>query len=503
LSRIVLETKGLYKYYDGIPVLKNASLQLCEGEILGVIGKNASAKSTFIKTLTGIIQPDGGEILIDGEPHTVRSTSAARQLGITALYDNAPVMDNMTVADNIFLGVYGSAASSKFYSRLGILDKKSIHQKARELCQQYHFSADVHTKVGTLSLAEKQMVLILKAAAKKTRVLLIDNCFTALDSSDTKEVFKMLRLLQQQGVSMVLISQKYQQILDISTSVTIIEDGQFSPKYSSPRRIQDILPKAEQNPEKSPYPKLRTQKNAVFFECRNLCYKNRLKDISFQVYSGEILGILGASGAGKSTLARALCGDVKAEIGKVFIQGQEVVVHSPAAAKKLGISIISDDTSKFGLIPKLGLTSNIALSNYKKVSVGSAVISAAKCIAQTTKLAARLGIRYAHPGQKVYQLSAGNRQKVSFARAIFSGARMFLLDEPTNGIDDAGRLQIYNIMNELAREGKSVVLFTPDMQEALGMCDRILVLRSGSLVCEVKRNDPTDELLYQYYDCSP
>jgi ABC-type sugar transport system ATPase subunit len=251
-----------------------------------------------------------------------------------------------------------------------------------------------------------------------------------------------------------------------------------------------------------PFPKLPTNKGKVFLSCRNLCYKNIVKDVCFDVYEGEILGIVGISGSGRSTIARLISGDLHPSLGKTFIKGHPVNLKNTSVATRNKITLISDDAIKYMLIPTSNLTENVSLNNYKNVCVKAFpfIIKNRKLKSICLSVITRLGISYQSLDQKAQDLSAGNQKKIAFSRSIMSGSQLFLLDEPTLHVDNAGKLQIYNIMNELSREGKSIVFFTADIDEALGMCDRLLVLRSGAITCEyINDSVPAEEIFEKLY----
>lgn len=488
MANTALEISHVSKYYDGIPVLDDVSFALEQKEILVVIGQNASAKSTLIKILSGLVRPDGGEVLINGKPVVVKSPHHARKLGIMTLYEDVVLPDNLTVAEYLFLGSYAKISA---HGRIGMLNLSEMYRMAQKLTKEYNFNVDVHRKISTLDTSRRQMLPLLRAITQNTKLLLIDNCLGLLDEQDLHEALIILKKLRDSGISILITTQKYYQMFDITSSAIVIQNNHFSEKIKSQEGMDELIKKLSIADNIAAYPKLDVKKGKVFFECRNICYGDKIQNVSFGVAQGEVIGVVGGPGSGRTLLAKVLCGDLRMDIGKIYMDGAEVKLRNPADAKKKGIMMVADNNSGFGLVPQMNLASNIGMSNYDKVSLMRFLISDRKLRAATLDVAKRLSIKYSSTQQRAEFLSSGNKQKLSLARAIFSNTRLFLLSEPTIGIDTAGSIQIYNIVNELAREGKAVIFFTSDIQEAVGMCDRIFVMRKGKVVGEFSRRDFT------------
>jgi ribose transport system ATP-binding protein len=498
MSVFSIEIRNIVKSFNEIKILNNASLYLEKGETLGILGKNASAKSTLVKILCGLIQPDSGEILIEGKPKVIRSPKAARQNGIIALHEEIQSFKSLNVAENIYFGSYRQASKPHLAAKLGIINWKFIRESAEKLCRQYDLDIDPGTKIKNLSIAQQQMIGILHAIVQNTRILLIDECLTAFDDQDLTKIKNILQVAKNSGTSIIITSQNPKIICSLSDSVQIIDDGNLSQRFSPEDMHVNAFNDQTGLFKNQPYPKLVTSKGPIFFSCRNICFRNQVREVSFDVRQGEILGIVGAAGAGKTTLARIMTGDIKPDFGVITINGKPVSIASPLVARKYQISLISDDTLRHVLIPYSSIVDNVSLNNYQLALMKHLpfVVKSKKLKSQSIKIINRLGITYSDPEQKVIQLSAGNQKKVAFSRAIISGAQLFLLDEPTIKIDNAGRIQIYNIMNELARLGKSIVFFTSDINEALGMCDKLIIMRDGKIVGEHKNTFATAEKVY-------
>lgn len=485
MAHTLLEVKNLTKHYDSIPVLNQASLSLNTGEVLGIVGKNASAKSTFVKILSGTVPMESGQITYDGQPVKIKNPIAAKKMGIFTIRDgNVPFLDHFTVADNLFLGNY----TQRQPLSLGLYHKKALQTKAQALLDQYQLSIQADQIFSSLSPGQKQMVFLVHALSQNLRLLIIDNCFSALDANEILELSHLLNDIKQQGIAILLTSQNLDSLSLVSDSLVLLQDGSFSEKISQEEK-KDFIPKYLS--QTLPYPKLSSQCKEVFFQCVHVCYENRLKDISFSLRRGEILGILGNSNSGRTTLSRVLCGDLPNDMGKIYMEQKEIRLRSPVDAHRHKIAIIKDTASSSGLVPGMNIPFNITLNHLKKVSIGGFLISRRRLVKDSHRLAARLGIKYHWANQPSHQLSAGNRQKVAFARAIYSSAEVFLLDEPTKGIDNAGKIQIDSLINELARKGKGMILFSSDIEEAMSICDRILILNAGEITGELYREEFT------------
>ncbi|MGI6069752.1 MAG: ATP-binding cassette domain-containing protein [Blautia sp.] len=491
MAPLLLEVKDITKHYDSIPVLSHASLTLEAGEILGVVGKNASAKSTFIKILSGAVPMESGQVFLNGTPVRIKSPVIARKLGIFTIYDGAvPFLDHFTVADNLFLGNY----TQKQPASLGLYRKKALHAKAQELLDQYGLDISASQTFSALSQGQKQMVFLVHALSQGLRILIIDNCFSALDANEIQILSRLLVSLKEQGIAVLLTSQNLESLTLVADSLVVLDNGTFSKRISQDEK-KDFIPKYFSQAQ--PYPKLSSQCKEIFFQCVNICFQERLKDITFSLRRGEILGILGNSNSGRTTLSRVLCGDLPAEIGKIYMNQQEIRLRSPVDAHRHKIAIIKDTASSCGLIPGMNVPFNITINHIEKISVGRIFVSRTRQNKDSRLLVDRLGIKYHWPNQPTIQLSAGNRQKVAFARAIYSSAEVFLLDEPTKGIDKAGKIQIDSLIGELARKGKGLILFSSDIEEAMSLCDRILILNSGKITGALSREEFTAESLME------
>lgn len=485
----VFEALGINKTMNQQQVLCDVSFKLESGEILGIYGKNASSKTTLIKALSGAIAVDSGEYRINGSPVKITSPKHAIALGIDALYDDSQCISSLSIAENLFLGKYSAITGTSgllgwYYS------KKHIRQSAAALLKQYDIPINVDRKVSTLNEAQKHILMVLRALVRASRILLIDDNISMLDEHEAAKLLDMIRKIANRGIAVIYASQNSVHIQHIANNYMIISDGVLSEK----RPIEEFHFPARRE---SDFPKIHPSTGDELYGCVSLTYRQILHDVSFSVKHGEVVGFLGTSNSGRTTLARIISGTLTPDGGTAFYEGNPISLTSPVATRKNGIIMISDGIKDHGLYFKMSVRDNIAMSGYRKVSYSGMrfVLSRQKLKSRTAHIADSLAIPSKSLEKRAASLSIGQQRKVLFARSVFSGANLFVLDEPTKGIDAAGRIQIYNIINELAREGKGIVFMTSDIHEALGICDRIFVLKNGRVLCSCESQSSNAEAL--------
>lgn len=485
----VFEALGINKTVNQQHVLCDVSLALEAGEILGIYGKNASSKTTLIKALSGAITVDSGEYRINGLPVKITSPKQAIMLGIDALYDDSQCIGSLSISENLFLGKYSDIAGTSGFPGW-YYNKKQIRQSAVALLEQYGIPIDVDQKVSTLSEAQKHILMVLRALVRASRILLIDDNISMLDEQEATKLLDMIRQIANQGVAVIYASQNPLHIQRIANHYMIISDGVLSEK--KPIEAFRFPVRRE-----SDFPKIHPATGDEIYGCVSLSYQQILHDISFTVKRGEVVGFLGTSNSGRTTLARIISGTLAPDGGTAFYEGNPISLTSPVAARKNGIIMISDGIKDHGLYLKMSVRDNIALSGYHKVCHSRIrfILSHKKLKSRTSHIADSLAIPSESLKKRAASLSIGQQRKVLFARSVFSGANLFVLDESTKGIDAAGRIQIYNIINELAREGKGIVFMTSDIHEALGICDRIFVLKNGRILCSCESQSSNAETL--------
>lgn len=494
-EKTVFEAINISKTVHLQHVLRDISFSLQSGEILGIYGKNASSKSTLIKALSGATSIDSGSIRLNGKACSLHSPAQASRLGITALYDDSQFIDSLSISENLFLGYYSCALgySKPFRWKYSRID---MNKRAMDYLNAYQIPIDVDQDTATLSEAQKQTLMILRAIIRASKVLLIDDNVSMLDSSEVDNFAAFVKSAASQGIAIIFASQNPTHIRKIADSVMTISDGALSEKipvdaFSIPQnRAAD-------------FPKIHVKKGDELFSCLSVSHENLLSDVSFSVRRGEIVGFLGASNSGRTTLARILCGAVTPDRGSLFYEGNPL---SPTSfSKKNEIIMISDGIKDHGLYLKMSVRDNIALNGYQRVCYPHThfLISHKRFVEKTSMMADSLALPDNFMDRHVSHLSFGQQRKVLFARSVFSGANLFILDEPTKGVDASGRIQIYNIINELTREGKGVIFMTSDVQEALGICDRIFVINGGRIIRTVdSHSDNAEALMEMIYEKS-
>lgn len=469
-----LQAHHLYKQFDGAAVVKDACFTVDAGEILCIHGKNASAKTVLIRMLSGELRPDRGHIILGGKERRIASTSRARKLGIFTIFENHTMIPRMTAAEYLFLGNYRACSNIP-----GILRGRSMNENAASVLALFHAPFQADTPASSLDYADAQLLLLLRAYVQNASIVLIDNCFSSHSEGQRSTLLHALRLLKAAGSAVLFttpVASSY--IKEIADSVISMKSGRLSPKIPVSEFDAGLADKGQN----TSYPHLHKPSANVAYSVQNLCAGNSLIDVSFHVYQGETVGILGSAGSGVRQLFDILCGNRRPDIGLIRCGDNTLHYMTPKAAKKNGLAVIMNASASFGLIPQMDVASNIVLPNMGRFS-RFFTINRKKIRQHSKNVADSLAVNLSG-GKKTRHLSAGNQQKVAFGRFISKDSRIFIMDDPACSLDSVGKTHIYNLMDALCRDGKSLILFTSDIDEAIGMCDRILVLRDGKIVCE-------------------
>lgn len=496
----MLELKNINKSYNNMPALKDINLFLKKGEILSILGKNGAGKSTLIKIISGAVLADSGDIFWEGQKVNIRNPLEAKKLGISVIYQELNLFEELSVAENIFFENHLTLLK-KICNSIGIISWKRTFDMSNALCKKYGYKLDIRKKVKKLRMGEKQIVAILRALSQDAKVLIMDEPSTALPENDVETLFNIIRQIKNSGISVIYITHNIEETYRISDRVVVVNDGEIV-KNELVKNIyaNDLIRSMAGKDMKDRYPKLNTNKSNELLRVEGLNRGEILKDISLSLYRGEILGLTGLLGAGRSSIARALFGADRREKGNIYIKGLIANIKSPKDAVKYGISFIPEDRMGQGILSHRNIAQNITIAH-----VEGTEFEKMKCVVNNKyeyKIAdhyiKRLAIKCNTLKQIVAQLSGGNQQKVLISRWLFANAEILLLDEPTKGLDIASKVEVYNIMNELSREGKGILFISSDLSEILGMCDRILVLHDGSIVKQLMRNEATKERILYY-----
>lgn len=490
LDNTVLIMEGIDKSFPGVRALDNCRLELCAGEVHALVGENGAGKSTLMKILTGVYTKDAGKIIYKGKEVEIPNTKTAQNLGISIIHQELNLMPHLTAAQNIFIGREYSGKGKMF------VDDHIANQKAQEIFDKMNLDLDPKVKVGTLTVAKQQMIEIAKALSFDSSILIMDEPSAALTDSEIEELFKIIRDLQSKGVAIVYISHRMEELKKITNKITIMRDGCYINTVNTKDVTLDeiismmvgrtIYQEARGNSSHS--------KGEVILEVKNLNRGKHIKDVSFKLHKGEILGFAGLMGAGRTEVARAIFGADRFDSGQILIKGKDVKIRQPKDAVENGIGYLSEDRKRYGLTVSETVEENIAMAsvdNFTKVGFTNF-----KTITDISKsYIKKLGIKTPHSKQRVRNLSGGNQQKVVIAKWLLRDCDILIFDEPTRGIDIGAKSEIYNLLSELVEEGKSIIMISSELPEVLRMSDRIVVMCEGRITGELAIEEATQETI--------
>lgn len=469
-ERNILELKHISKQYTGVKALDDVSISFRRGEVHALMGENGAGKSTLIKTLSGAIQPNDGEIVFEGTTYTHMEPHQAMELGIHVIYQEFNMMPELSVAENIFMGQQLGG---------GVLFNKSItEERAQKILDGMHVKINAKETVKNLSVANMQLVEIAKALTRDVKVLVMDEPTAPLTDAEVETLFEIVQMLKSKGVTIIYISHRIAEVFQISDRVSVLRDGRFIKTVMTNEVDRDELIRLMVGREVSDtYPKRDFAPGEVVLELRDVC-GNGVENVSFAVRSGEIFGLSGLVGAGRTETMRMIFGADPIDRGEVLLNGQPVHPKHPAEAVKLGIGLIPEDRKQQGLLLDLPIFTNISMATMRDISHFTVVNSRAEK-ENVNRLVEAVTIKTPSIAQLVRNLSGGNQQKVVLAKWLAANCKVLIFDEPTRGIDVGARHEIYKLMNELCRQGIAIVMISSDMEEILGMSDRIMVLCEG------------------------
>lgn len=469
-----IEMKGINKSFGTNQVLKNAGFKLKDGEVHALMGENGAGKSTLMKILTGVYTRDEGTVLVDGEEVKYRNPQEAEKAGIVFIYQELNVLFDLTVEENLFMG-------KEITKKFGICDKKAMRAKAQEMMDKMGVKIPVTATMNELSVGQQQMVEICKALMVDAKVLIMDEPTAALTQSETQVLFEVIKSLKKKGVSIVYISHRMEEIFEICDRITVLRDGAYiDTREIKDINMDDIVQMMIGRTIGERFPKREAKIGKEVLKVEGLTSGKLFKDVSFNVKAGEVVGFSGLMGAGRTEIMQALFGNLPVESGKVYIEGKEVVIKNPRQAIKAGIGFITEDRKTEGLLLEKSIAENIEIANLKKVSKKS-VISKEKQSELVKKGIEEFRIKCTGPEHECNNLSGGNQQKVVLAKWVATDPKILILDEPTRGVDIGAKKEIYNVINDMAKQGVAVILVSSELPEVLGMSDRIVVVHEGKV----------------------
>jgi rhamnose transport system ATP-binding protein len=483
----LLRATDITKSYAGVQALKSASLELRAGEVHALIGENGAGKSTLIKIITGAVAPDGGELQIEGKTVTNNSPRVAKELGVAAIYQQPALFPELTVAENIALGVEQSGMG-------GRVDWGARHRRAAELLAQVGARIDPDADAGDLTMPQQQLVEIARALGADAKVLILDEPTASLSEEDTQNLFNVIRSLRERGVGMVYISHRLEELPVIADRVTVLRDGRtIDTRPMSEVNRQQLIQMMVGRELSAVFPKREVQLGEVVLELRDIgCAESGIKGVNLSVRAGEIVGLAGLVGAGRTELARAVFGLTPIDEGQILLRGEPVRVGSPAEGIRRGIAYLPEDRRRHGVILDMQIGANITLASLDRIS-RRGVLDFKREKELAGDYARRLGVKTPAIYAPVATLSGGNQQKVALSRWLLTKPSVLILDEPTQGIDVGAKSEIHALMTDLAAEGVAVLMISSELPEILGMSDRVAVMYGGRLVEILERADATQE----------
>ncbi len=485
----ILKMDNISKEFSNVQVLHNVSISVEKGEVLGIIGENGAGKSTLMKILSGIYQPRKGKIYYLGDKIEINTPQISIKLGISMIHQELNLIKELSVADNIFLG--------REKIKNNIINKKETTTEAQKYLNMLKTDINPKTKVKYLSIAEKQLVEIAKVISQDVKILIMDEPTSTLTKKEIIALFSLINNLKTTGISILYISHKLEEVKEICDRVVVLRDGDLvANKPVSKLNIHDMANLMVGREINNFYPKINDQHGEVIFEVRNLSLNNVISNINFKVRKGEILCFFGLVGAGRTEMAETIFGIRKKTTGDIYMYGKKIIINKPEGAIRNKIAYLSEDRKEKGLIVEMDSIANTTLITLKNYC--TPFIQKEKEKEKTKEHIEKLNIKVLNPYSPLKNLSGGNQQKIAFSKWLEIDPEVFILDEPTRGIDVNAKREIYNIIDNLVAEGKACIFISSELPELIGVCHRIIVMRDGLINGQVKHNDATEQNIMAY-----
>lgn len=490
----LVSLRDVCKSFPGVLAVQNVSLDIFSGEVHALVGENGAGKSTLMKILAGVYKMDSGRVIFKGREVEIPNPRAAQQLGISMIHQELSLMPHLTIAQNVFIG-----REPRGFLNFTV-DDKEINRATQQLMSLLHLQLDPRTKVANLTVAKQQMVEIVRALSFNSELLIMDEPTAALAQAEIEELFRIIRQLSAKGVGVVYISHRLEELKQISDRITVMRDGRYIDTVPTPEATLDQVIRMmvgrtiyQASPE---IPERRS--DDVVLEVRGLRRGNVIKDVSFQLRRGEILGFAGLMGAGRTEVMRAIFGADPIDAGEIRVHGRPVRIRSPRDAVRLGIGYLSEDRKRFGLALGLDVECNLILATLQRFAGVLGWIRRAATRSTAASLVERLAIKTPGLQQRVKNLSGGTQQKVVVGKWLVANTDILIFDEPTRGIDVGAKSEIYRLLNDLARQGKSIIMVSSELPEILRMSHRIVVMCEGRITGELDASEATQEKIMKY-----
>ncbi len=495
MSAQLLRMEGISKSFPGVKALSKVRLDLNYGEVLALVGENGAGKSTLMKILSGVYQKDEGEIYLEGNKVEIPNAKAAQEMGISIIHQELNLMPDLTVAQNIFIGREPRTGFNFF------LKEKELNEKTAELLEKLNINLNPKETVSDLTVAKQQMVEIAKALSYNAKIIVMDEPTAALTESEIKTLFDLIENLKNKGVGIIYISHRMEELKVISDRITVMRDGQYIDtlytKDTDMKKVISLMVGRHIQDESRPTTTVSKEAETVL-EVKNLSTKNFLENISFTLKKGEILGFAGLMGAGRTEVARAIFGADKIDEGQIFINGKEVKINKPEDAVKHGIAYLSEDRKRYGLMLEMDVNSNILISSLSNYVNWLTFVNDSKGYVTSEEYVKSLKIKTPSIKQLAKNLSGGNQQKIVIAKWLAKNCDILIFDEPTRGIDVGAKTEIYQLLNELAQQGKSIIMISSELPEILRMSHRIIVMCEGRITGELTNEEASQEKIMDY-----
>lgn len=491
-NNVLVEIKDVSKHFPGVKALDHVSLSIRRGEVHALSGENGAGKSTLIKILTGVYTYDEGSIIFDGSPVAFKSTNESQKAGIGSVYQELNMIPYLSVAENIYIGDYPMGKTG--------IEWKELYENAQNQLDSLNIDVDAKKQLNELSTAQQQMVSIVRAVSRDCKLIILDEPTSSLDTKEVKTLFSLVRQLKEKGVAFIFVTHRMEEIYQICDRITVLKDGQFIGTYQAEdlnqyQLVTLMVGREITQQRKQTYFSPEKDQNYVV-EVRNLAKKPKVKDVSFGISRGEIVGLAGLLGSGRTEVAEMLFGSEMPDAGEILYEGILQKNISPTKAVRAGLAFCTENRRLDGIVPNMSVKNNIVLACMKQISRLGFVISR-KRLALVNRYIEELRIKTPTPEQRIRNLSGGNQQKTLLARWMATNPKLIILDEPTRGIDVGAKQEVERLVQQIASQGIGVLLISSEIPELVRNCDRVIVLREGEQVGELAGAQISEEAIMQ------